>query len=124
MTKSAIKNSQSLKQLSSRKVKLEVDIGELQIDKKEISNKLAKALARLAALEIEIDNIVNTEPMVTEHALIRFLERVMQVDLDLVRNKILTKRLLSQIMALGSGKYEIQGGHFAIVKGKSVISII
>jgi len=124
MSKSAIKNSQTLKQLNSRKAKLEVDIEQMRVSEKEIKDKLKKASEQMGKINLEITNATGTEPIVTEHALIRYMERVMEVDLDIVRNKILTEDLSAKIIALGSGKYSIQEKYFAVVKGMSVISIV
>jgi hypothetical protein len=69
---------------ASRVAKDELDIAKRKFDQ---SNAICKSLkARIAALEALA---TQKEPIVSEHALLRYLERVEGVNLDAIRQKIL-----------------------------------
>lgn len=87
--------------------------------------KYKAAKARTAALKARIESAKQSEePMVTEHALLRYIERVYGVDLEEIKNQILTPTTIKAIKTLGSGKYPLQAGGKAVVKGLNVISVI
>lgn len=80
------------------------------------------AKGRVAALEKQIAE-ASQEPMVTEHALLRYIERIYGVDMEELKAQILTPSLASTIRKLGSGKYPLPLGGSAVVKGLHVVSI-
>lgn len=86
------------------------------------TRELQVAHARTQSLQKQLDNAVK-EPMVTEHALLRYIERVYKVDLEELKKQILTPTLVSAIKTLGSGKYPLEGGGKAVVQGLNVVSI-
>ena len=120
----SVKKSQLLKQLQTRKAKLEVDVQQLGRSAKEAQKDHAKAQQQLEHVKKEITEATDTEPTVTEHAIIRYLERVMGLDLDNIRAEILCPGVTLQIKSFGSGKYPIGDGHKAVVKGQAVVSIV
>ena len=65
-----------------------------------------------------------SEITVCEHAVIRYLERAMFVDIEEIKAKILTKDLECQILALGNGKYPIGNGLKAVVKNNTIITVV
>ena len=69
----------------------------------------------------EVDRLSKTF-IVSEHALLRYAERVMGVDFQLIKDAILTEELKSQISLLGPGKYPIKDG-VAVVRGNTIITI-
>lgn len=108
---------------------LQVQLSKAQADEKAKKETLAAASRdhnaareRVAALERQIATATQ-EPHVTEHALLRYIERIYGVDLEEMRRQILTPTTVTAIRTLGSGKYPLSGGGKAVVKGMSVVSI-
>lgn len=97
---------------------------QLALSAKAAQKEHAKAQQQLETVKKDINLATDTEPTVTEHAIIRYLERVMGLDLDNIRNEILSPEVATQIKALGGGKYPIGDGHKAVVKGMAVVSIV
>lgn len=120
----SIKKSQELKQLQSRKSKLEVKIKDLSITAKESQRDYSKAMGQLKAVEQEIKGLADVEAVVSEHAILRYMERVMGFDLEMVRSAILSPDNLMMIQKLGSGKYPLPGGGRIVVKDNVVVSIV
>lgn len=63
------------------------------------------------------------EPVVSEHALLRYLERVKGIDLDAVRDEILDGRR-SSIRQLGSCKFKTGDGLTIVVKDRVVVTVM
>lgn len=60
---------------------------------------------------------------VTDHAVLRYLERVHGLDVHGVRNEILTEQLMDWIDQFETGRFPIGGGLHAVVQDKTVVTI-
>jgi len=118
------KNNQTLKHLNTRKAKLEVDVAQLLTDQIAAQDKYRKAKEQLKDLCAEVSRALEGEASVSEHAIIRYLERVNGLNLDTIREAILSPAMKKAIDSMGSGKYPIGNGCRAVVKGKTVVSVI
>lgn len=65
---------------------------------------------------------VKKEPRVSDHAVVRFLERVHNFDFEDQREKLLTPTVLTA-MKMGSGKVKCDG-YSLILKGNTVITVV
>lgn len=84
---------------ASRVAKEELDIAKRKYDQ---STAICRSLkARIAALETQG---AEKEPVVSEHALLRYLERVEGVDLDAIRQKILGDGTAASISFARTGR--------------------
>ena len=63
------------------------------------------------------------EPVVSEHAIIRWLERVKGIDLNQVRREILNGRT-AQIRKLGTCNIKLPNGMKMVVRGHVVVTIL
>jgi hypothetical protein len=63
-----------------------------------------------------------TEPSVSDHALLRFIGRVLGVDLDALRARILTPTVAAAIKA-GARAVTVEGTRF-VVKGGVIVTIL
>lgn len=115
---------QSLKQLQSRKVRLEVDLNELSKDLKTLNDKHRKTANQLSSVRKEIGQLQDTDVIVSEHAILRYLERSKGLDMELVKNEILSESTKLLIYKMGNGKYPIGHGLKACVKNNTIVSIV
>lgn len=120
---SPLKKSQTKKSLTTRKIKIESDIKVLKEDLKDIEVALYEKKKRLKKIKNELNNI-NISPTVSEHAILRYLERKHGINIEEIRDNILTGTLTAQINNLHSGKFPIDNGFTAIVRDKCVVSIV
>lgn len=60
---------------------------------------------------------------ITDHAVLRYLERVMGVDVEAVRRAILTPDNKALIARLKSGKFPIGAGMLAVVVDEVIVTI-
>lgn len=60
--------------------------------------------------------------VITEHILVRYLERVKGIDMEEIKKEILDDELKKQILTLGSGKFH-RNGFRLIVKNNSIVTV-
>lgn len=119
-----IKESAELKQLQSRKSRLEVEIKQLDIQSKELQSRLDKTRHQFRELSKRIHTLQNSNPTITEHAILRYIERAMGFNIEQIKNEILTDDLAEKIKLLGSGHYPVPGECLAVVKNMTIVSIV
>ena len=126
-------NAHELKQKQVRLTKLEAEIAEEQAalrTKQSAVDKLrseANAIRNSIQEFLEAQERANQEPIITEHAFLRYFERVCKYDLERVKALILTPDVLAQIKKLGNGTYPVEraGGGFKIkVQNGAVVTVI
>ncbi len=119
-----IKKTQKLKQLQSRKARLEIDVAETAKDLKSLRKKHQKAEQQLGSINKEIAQLQDSEIIISEHAILRYLERSKGFDIETIKNEILNDTTKLAIQNMGSGKYPIGNGLKACVKNNTVVSIV
>lgn len=66
----------------------------------------------------------NKEIIISEHALLRYVERVLNIDVEEISNSILTDQFKTLVYTLGDGKIPLNNDFTAIVKDNVVTTII
>lgn len=116
-------NSQRLKHLHVRRNQLETDI---EMHKKTIHDtekELSHKQTQLRSVEQQIDEIQNMKPMVSEHAMLRYLERVKGIDLKEVEKEILSETIVDTIETISSGRIPFSKDLELIVRKKTVVTV-
>ena len=93
--------------LESRRVLLSRDL-----------NKAKQVLDNLKKKKDKIDKLSEL-PRVTDHAIVRYIERRCNIDIDHIRKEILSEELVTKVRALG-GNCNYQG---VVVKDNTVITV-
>jgi len=71
----------------------------------------------------DLRNASTREPKVSDHALLRYCERVMGADLNDIRDRIL-REIGPAVAVVGNGKFPITGGAVAVVRESTVVTIL
>lgn len=119
-------NPHELKALQGQLAKARADETAKHEELKTAAKEYRAAQQRANQLQKQINAAIEAakEPIVSEHALLRYLERVHNIDLEALKAMILTPQLSNAIKTLGSGKYPLSGGGGkAVVKDKVIVSI-
>lgn len=95
-----IKNEQERTKLNINKFKYEEELYKLQ---KELKDK--------------------NEVIITDHAILRFLERTKLIDLNKIKNEILNDNVKKTIEILGSGKFSTNDV-ILVVKDKVIVTVL
>jgi hypothetical protein len=113
----------ALKSLQVRKTQLESELRVLSKTLHETQKTISVKNKSLYNVNRELEALSNRQPSVSEHALLRYIERVMHIDLKQIEKEILTPEVVKAIDVLSSGKIPL-GDNLLIVKNKTVTSII
>ena len=67
----------------------------------------------------------NNELIVSDHAMLRYLERVLEIDLKQIEGYILSENIKNMVSKLGtSGKFPYENGFQVVIKKNIVTTII
>ncbi len=117
------KNSQTLKQLQTRKAKLESTIADSKLTLEDAKSELNKYTSQLASVNNQINQLKDKDIIISEHAILRYMERVMGVDMEAIKERVLTNTVKTMIGNMGNGKYPIDGGGKAVVRNNTIITV-
>jgi chromosome segregation ATPase len=114
-----------LKQKQTYLNKLNGEIEAKKTEKSSLDKELNALISKQKALNEEIKKLSenNGELIVTEHAIIRYIERVIGIDLNEIKKVICNEKLINQVSALGNGSYPIDNGVKAVVKNNVIVTI-
>jgi septal ring factor EnvC (AmiA/AmiB activator) len=118
----SLKQTQELKGMQVRLQKAKLSLSSIEGERKELQSKWDKQRSMVATLEANIKLLTSTGIVVSEHAIIRFMERAMGLDLEQVKAKILGDN--SELAALPNGKYPICEGLRCVVRNGVVVSVV
>lgn len=71
-----------------------------------------------------MSSVNDIEPMVSDRAVVRYLERVVGVDVEALRREILHLNERVAVGELGDGKYPLGNGFRAVVKNNVVVTVL
>jgi hypothetical protein len=123
-----VEKSHLLKQYESQMAKLKAEISALENNIAQMRKELSLKYRLKSELLAKIQNLQQpNEIVVSEHAVLRYLERVQGIGLDEIRKKILTSSVVDLIDKLeaGNGQYPVKEGGFSIrLKDNVIVTII
>jgi len=120
----SIKNSHELKGLQTRLEKLKVMFEHSKKDVDVAQRALNDTRNKIIKIDNQIKKLKQKEIIISEHAILRFIERAMGFDIELINKKIMENGLEEQIKIAGAGHYPICEGLKAIVKNNTIVSIV
>jgi hypothetical protein len=121
--------SQELKTLKTQKRLREESICDIKKKIKDLESLISTDRAMLKKLDKDINKLtaskIDKPPVVTEHAMLRYVERLYNVDLKTIETAILTDVLLEGYSSMGraNGKYPVCEGLIAVVKDNTVVTV-
>lgn len=118
-----------LKALTSRREQVERRLKALQEESTALNQKISAEHREISGIDAKIFQLQakaknqTKSVLITEHAILRYLERVKGLDLDQVKKEMVPELVTTQIRALGNGEYPV-GTHTVKVKDNTVITIL
>ena len=114
------------KQLQTQLNKMVADYEALKIEiaaKQQESAQKKQAITKLKQQIADIDN--KKEIYVSEHALVRYFERVKGFDIEEVKKEILSESVMQMVSVLGgSGQYPNENGYGIVLDNFRVATIV
>jgi len=97
--------------------KVELEKGNLHSQKKALQSEISLKEKQLKNYKEELERLqLHSETLiVSEHAIIRYLQRVYKLDLEKVENEILTTEVKEKIEIYGNGSYSLDGFGIKVV---------
>lgn len=126
---SNVASSVVLKNLQSQKTEAQAELKMVESERRGLDDKIGKVKARLKSLDRQITELKDSSatPVVSEHAMLRYFERVLGYDLEEIKKQILSEKTIEQIRVLRSGRFPAthNGFHFKLrVKDRVVITVL
>lgn len=116
-------NHTELKALQTKLTGIEEQIKLVKVDLKAVNDKIVELERARQSILNEINKLKVKDLIVTEHALLRFLERTYGVDLEQIKRQILTEEMRGRIDSFGNGKFPHPDGYKLVVKDRAIVTI-
>lgn len=110
-----------LKQLQTRLAQYKGELKLLEQDRRLLNDKIQKVSNEIRDINNKI-TLATKKLTLSEHAVIRYIERVMGVNFEEVRKKILTDKLIKLNEEVGDGEFHLDG--FKVIIKDNVITTI
>ena len=114
-------NNINLKALKTREAKLLAESKILELERKDLNARELSKNEQLLAIRIKIRDM-QQKIILSEHAILRYLERVKEVNLEDIENEILDDKTREIIETVHTGKVGKKDFRL-IVKNKTVVTI-
>lgn len=115
---------QNLKQLQTQLGKAQADLQAAKQEQQEASRKVTRCHEIVESLKKQIDTLPKEGLVVSEHAMLRYFERVLGYDLSDIRTKIITPQTEEATKVVGSsGLFPCDGGKVRL-KGGVAVTVI
>lgn len=114
-----------LKRLQTLKKDMELELEGLKEQQKRVIKLMCDLNENLDKINIQMEVLKNKEIIISEHAIVRYFERILKFDMDKLREKILTDKFMEQYITLGNGTYPVEGENFkVIIKNGVIVTIV
>lgn len=116
------RNSHELKQLRTRLSRADAEANTAKDEVRIAQKREADARKLVADLKHKIERFEGKMPIITEHALLRYFERVLEYNLDSIAKGLLTDDAMAMISEMPNGKIPSVGCRL-VVKDGIVVTI-
>jgi len=111
-----------LKQLYSIKNQTERELSVINTQLLQLNKEKKSKQDYLKVIQADINKTLSTDIMITEHAMLRYFERVLNYNLEEIRKVILPKGVGDDIKELGDCEYPLQD-FTLVIKNNKVVTI-
>ncbi len=119
-----MKAKYSINSLEAQLKKTTSDLEDLQHQRSQVDQKINNMNRILNEVNYNIRAMKGDGLIVTEHAMIRYLQRVDGLNIEALKERILGEETLKQHKVLGDGKFPIKGGGLVVIKDNVIVTII
>ena len=119
-----IKNREAIKKFETMKNEICGKIAALKEQKKLVEKEISVLEDSLKSLEQKIEKIQNSDLIVSEHAIIRYIERVIGINIEEIVEKIATEKVKKMAECCGNGLYPSENGEFKLKINNNVVVTI
>jgi predicted nuclease with TOPRIM domain len=115
-----------IKELESRLVREKQALSSLKSERSSLERDIASRQNRIRRLTDDLERVKKTSDkvVVSEHAILRYLERVEGLDIEDVKRKMVSNSAEKQIKNLGSGIFPVGASHKLRVRKGYVVTVL
>lgn len=99
------------------------ELRDLVIESNEKDRNMSLALQEIRKTEALINKNAEVKMIVSEHAMLRYIERELGIDMEELQERILPKKIMKSISSFGNGEFPI-GDHKVVIKNNTVVTVI
>lgn len=117
-------NPGELKRLQTRAKELRADLKIESVKRSESARACSKLEGQINAIQADIDSFSVKEIIVSEHAILRYIERVMGMDIERIKQEITENESFAMSSASGLSSFKIKTkGNTIVVKDRVVVTV-
>lgn len=113
----------TLKAYQTQLKKLKAEYEVLNTDCKNRQRELGVKKNHIRDLEYKIEKYLDKDIVVSEHAVLRYLERSLDLDIEVIKKRILTEEIRKQYEVLGNGSFPIDSNVKAVIRDNIVVTV-
>lgn len=117
-------NDPALESLQARLATAKDDCSQAWSDLQVVKASRVMAQQKVVDIGKRIESLTVREVVVSEHAMLRYCERVYGFNLDEIKAAILTPSVAASIKTFGDGKFPSGTGFTVVVKNRVVVSLM
>lgn len=118
-----VDKGEQIASLKKRLAKIDVSLDELKAEQRQLNTRTNELLEEKKRLEELVQSLIPKKLTVSEHAILRYIERVMGIDVDAVRQLIANDKVESVVATLGDAKIPLGNSAYAVVKNHTVVTV-
>jgi hypothetical protein len=119
-----IREANKLKQLQGQLEKEKAEHSVIMMQKKDILKKEQDINKKISRIQTEIANYVGKDLTMSEHAILRYVEKVQLVNPNDVPGIVITEELKKMHRVLGNGEYPMGDSGFSLIIKNNIIVTI
>lgn len=112
-----------LKRLQVRRNKLQSEISSIREEKYSLTREETLKMQELSKVNKQLDKKKKGALIISEHAMLRYMERVKHLDIDELKMLIAPENTRKLIERFGQGKFPA-GTHNLVVKNNTVLTVL
>lgn len=118
--------STELKALQTRQSQADAEVSQIEQESRSIQNRLNQARQRSKVIADQIGKLKAQSAgiIVTEHAMLRYIERVIGINMDELRGKVLPESAETVAKAMGGNVRLPVDGHTVVIKNGTVVTVL
>ncbi len=122
----SVKSMTELKKLSTLQSKLQGEMEVLKNQKTLLTKEIANKNQQINNIKHEIAKLKkqSQDLIISEHAILRYMERVLKLDIAAFANSILTDEVRNEHKLIGNGTYSVNNSEYKlIIRNNVVVSV-
>jgi hypothetical protein len=112
------------KKLYTRKKRLKEELRDISDEKYALTREETLKHQELSKINKKLDKARKGELIITEHAMLRYMERIKNLSIDELKELVVPIETKALIKRFGNGNFPAGGTHKVIVRNNTVLTII